>query len=64
MSKANIGEAQRRREKGDHEGAAEQEKLDKALKDTFPASDPPEGAQPGSGVTGTEPPPKGQKTGR
>ncbi|MFO1115012.1 MAG: hypothetical protein U1E28_04960 [Beijerinckiaceae bacterium] len=64
MTQAKTGEAQRRKAKGDHKGAAEQEKLDKALKDTFPASDPPEGTQPGGGITGVEPPPKGQKTGR
>ena len=33
--------------------------VDKGLKDTFPASDPPAASQPGGGITGTEPPPKG-----
>ena len=33
--------------------------VDKELKDTFPASDPPASTQPGGGITGTEPPPKG-----
>ena len=33
--------------------------IDKELKDTFPASDPLASTQPGSGITGTEPPPKG-----
>ena len=33
--------------------------IDEELKDTFPASDPLASTQPGSGITGTEPPPKG-----
>lgn len=33
--------------------------VDKELQDTFPASDPPASTQPNSGITGTEPPPKG-----
>ncbi|GGE34048.1 hypothetical protein GCM10007276_09250 [Agaricicola taiwanensis] len=28
--------------------------LDKEVKDTFPASDPPSSTQPGSGITGAE----------
>lgn len=36
------------------------EAIDKQLEDTFPASDPPKGSQPGSGITSTEPPPKGR----
>ncbi|MCX5515872.1 hypothetical protein C3941_05465 [Kaistia algarum] len=34
--------------------AAEDKKLDKELKDTFPTSDPLASVQPGSGVTGAE----------
>lgn len=37
--------------------------LEKELKDTFPTSDPLASTQPSGGVTGTEPPPIGQKTG-
>ena len=33
--------------------------VNKELKDTFPASDPLASTQPGHGITGTEPPPKG-----
>ena len=33
--------------------------VDQELKDTFPASDPLASTQPGGGITGTEPPPKG-----
>ena len=33
--------------------------ITKELKDTFPASDPLSSSQPGGGITGTEPPPKG-----
>lgn len=32
--------------------------LDKEMKDTFPASDPPSSTQPGSGITGAEVKPK------
>ncbi len=30
------------------------EELDKEIKDSFPASDPPSSTQPGSGITGPE----------
>jgi len=60
-----MGEAKRRQQAGERKDAEEQKKLDKQLKDTFPASDPPTETQPGGGgATGTEPPPAGQKTGR
>ena len=32
----------------------EDKKLEKAVEDTFPASDPPSETQPGSGITGGE----------
>ena len=60
-----MGEAKRRQQAGERKDVEEQKKLDKQLKDTFPASDPPTETQPGGGgATGTEPPPAGQKTGR
>jgi hypothetical protein len=60
-----MGEAKRRQRASERKGAERQERLDKELKDTFPASDPPSETQPGGGgATGTEPPPAGQKTGR
>lgn len=37
----------------------EDKTVTKELKDTFPASDPLASTQPGGGITGTEPPPKG-----
>ena len=36
------------------EKAREEKTLEKAVEDTFPASDPPAGTQPGSGITGGE----------
>ena len=32
----------------------EEKTLEKAVEDTFPASDPPAGTQPGSGITDSE----------
>lgn len=42
-----------------HEKKEADKTVEKELKDTFPASDPLSSTQPGSGITGTEPPPKG-----
>lgn len=56
-----MGEAKRRRQ---HEKSDKKRRLDEGLKETFPASDPPAETQPGSGITGDEPPIPGQKTGR
>ena len=56
-----MGEAKRRRQR---QTSDQKRRLDEGLKDTFPASDPPAETQPGSGITGDEPPIQGQKTGR
>lgn len=53
-----MGEAKRKSEQKKDRG---DDRLQKALKDTFPASDPPAETEPGSGITGVEPPPEGQK---
>lgn len=37
-----------------HSHKTESKRLDKALEETFPTSDPPEMVQPGSGITGAE----------
>jgi len=47
-----AGEAGKEARKEPHD--TEDKKLDKALKDTFPSSDPPAATQPGSGITGPE----------
>jgi hypothetical protein len=38
-----------------------EQQLSKELEMSFPASDPPASTQPGSGITGPEPPPKSRK---
>lgn len=40
------------------------EKLERTLEATFPASDPISQIQPSGGTTANEPPPLGQKTGK
>jgi hypothetical protein len=57
-----MGEARRKREKRDDKN--DSKKLERGLEGTFPASDPIQEEQPGGGITGTEPPPAGQKTGK
>lgn len=53
MSEANEKKAEKAKKVEDDKA------IDKELKETFPASDPLSSTQPGSGITGTEPPPKG-----
>ncbi|HMN72125.1 MAG TPA: hypothetical protein PKA55_09700 [Rhodoblastus sp.] len=56
-----MGEAKRKQQR---QKSDEKRRLDEGLKETFPASDPLAETEPGGGITGDEPPRKGQKTGR
>ncbi|MDE2364314.1 MAG: hypothetical protein KGM42_16685 [Hyphomicrobiales bacterium] len=59
-----MGEARIKRQKAKARKADAEARLEKSLVDTFPASDPSQETAPGGGITSTEPPPKGQKTGK
>ena len=59
-----MGEAKIKRENAARRRKDKDRELDRSLEDTFPASDPAQETQPGGGITSTEPPPAGQKTGK